>query len=344
MSNLNEKLYSVKTPVQLQSEKDQSNISDNNNRRLGAAALGTAGLGYLGYKIGSITPENAGHAVGSTAKVVTDAVPAVVEKIGDVASGGIDLSKLVIQKTGEGLKDFKDGIVQGFTQGDTPITESTRYMNTLEEDTDWKTTLKNKIKNNPGLVILGTAGAGAAAHQLMRLHNQKDLITKEPGSAFTDVPDYVKDVHGEIPGFVEKVQRKMLDQISNAQGDTPITESTLIIPRSTLSYMNTLEEDIDWNALKNKAKDNAGLLIGGIGTGVAGAIGMHGEAVEMGTTPDPLAVAALGGTIIGTAGAGTGYAIHQMIKSNTEDGKAFREYKKMNEMPKMSPMSSDFKY
>lgn len=243
MSNLNEKLYSVKTPVQLQSEKDQSNISDNNNRRLGAAALGTAGLGYLGYKIGSITPENAGHAVGSTAKVVTDAVPAVVEKIGDVASGGIDLSKLVIQKTGEGLKDFKDGIVQGFTQG-----------------------------------------------------------------------------------------------------DTPITESTLIIPRSTLSYMNTLEEDIDWNALKNKAKDNAGLLIGGIGTGVAGAIGMHGEAVEMGTTPDPLAVAALGGTIIGTAGAGTGYAIHQMIKSNTEDGKAFREYKKMNEMPKMSPMSSDFKY
>ncbi len=145
-----------------------------------------------------------------------------------------------------------------------------------------------------------------------------------------DVVNFGSDVSRDIQDFGSSV----------AKGFNGINESTLIIPGTTLSYM--VEENIDFKALGQKAKDNAGLLIGGLGAGIATGMAMDDQvlhdAAGKAYSPD-LGVSALGGAMIGTAGAGVGHVIHNTIKKNTEDGKAFQDYKAMNTMPPMPSMS-----
>lgn len=115
-------------------------------------------------------------------------------------------------------------------------------------------------------------------------------------------------------------------------------ESTLIVPGTTLSYM---QEAFDFNALADKAKANAGLLAGGIGAGLAtaGAMPDAVDAQEVG-----LGTKALGAGLMGTAGAGIGHVIHKKIKDNSAEHQGFQDYKKLNEMPAMPAPQSNYKY
>ncbi len=248
MLNLNTPQYGIKSPAQIQVEKDQPRISENNNSRLGAAALGAGTLAAGGYGIHKLA-----QGIASNADTITP--EGAAKTLVDGVKGTIEVGGNMIQAT----KDAAGNIIDG-------------AGNIIDTTVD---------------------GAGR----------------------------FIKAVGEEI------------------NSSSPLESSTLIVPGATLSYM---AEDIDWKGIGEKAKANAGLIAGGLTAGVGAGLAMHNQAAANPDQydADPVGIGMLGAGLIGTAGAGVGHVIHKAIKDNSEDGKAFQDYKKLNSMPSMPQMPS----
>ena len=263
--------FGIKTDAQLQAEKEQPAKSERNADRLGAALLGApvlAGGAYLTHQglqkvkeaaqdASRITSHDVGYGITSNMRGLGNATSDTASSAGSHVRTGLEK----IGQTGEYIKDsaldFKDGIVQGWTESSSIIAGS----------------------NNISFMVEG------------------------------------------------------------------------------------IEEAIDFNKIADKAKANAGLLVGGLGTGLAAGTLMYNnmeddaakaiEHQQMNHDVSPLAVAGLGATVIGGSGAGLGHVIHNQVKKNNNEQQEFQDYKKLNEMPPMPPISpmspipsgkDDFKY
>lgn len=184
----------------------------------------------------------------------------------------------------------------------------------------------NKISEitptNTGSLIGGTAKN--IVEEVPKLVDKASGIVVDGATSIGDAASSLKDDFGEFKNSVAK----------------SFYESTLIAPSTTLTYM---VEAIDWKELGNKAKANAGLIIGGAGAAVATGMAMDDHIMGLDNVAHKvdLGTKALGAGIVGMAGAGAGHVAHNYIKKNSADQQEFQDYKAMNEMP---PVKNDFKY
>ena len=190
--------FGMKTPQQIQAEKDQPNISDNNNSRLGAALLGVpvlAGGGYLANKAwtaaGDKVQDTNAHDLGyDTVKGVKNLSNSVMDTAGGTGSFVNDgISKLYDAKDAvvNTVKDLGSGVLKAWNEESTLIASNKALSFMVESKMDVEEAfdfnkLADKAKANSGLLI-GGGLAGLAGGMSMYDQGMTDGNAHPVGAA-----------------------------------------------------------------------------------------------------------------------------------------------------------------